>query len=181
MEAWRETKRTHPKRTHSRSSQPVHKDHVRHRIKILLVARRSLTISFRKENPLDKLARAQKTPLKWPSFLVASLDERIYLELTGASMSPINLDPLITFPDGSYLVVRTQCSKEGDFSCALYTAVIGANESAAFRIISSHLQASTCLKAQEIAYGHATQLYPRTVDQMKKPPYLIWHGPQAIT
>ncbi len=92
-------------------------------------------------------------------------------------MSRINLDPLMTFPDGSYLVVSTQCSKGGDFSCALYTAVIAGDESAAFRIVSSHLQASTCLEAQEYAYGHATQLYPRAIDQMKKPPYLIWQGP----
>jgi hypothetical protein len=93
-------------------------------------------------------------------------------------MSRSNLDPLITFPDGSYLVVSTQRSHDGDFSCALYTAVIAADDSAAFRIISSHLQASTCLGAQENAYGHAMQLYPRAVDRMKKPPYLIWHGPR---
>jgi len=93
-------------------------------------------------------------------------------------MSRINLDPLITFPDGSCLVVSTQCSKDGDFSCALYTAVITADENTAFRIISSHLQASTCLGAQEYAYGHAAQLYPRAVEKMKKPPYLIWHGPR---
>jgi hypothetical protein len=95
-------------------------------------------------------------------------------------MSRINLDPLMTFPDGSCLVVSTQRSKEGDFFCALYTAFIAADESAAFRIVSSHLQASTCLKAQENAYGHAMQLYPRAVDRMKKPPYLIWHGPRRL-
>jgi hypothetical protein len=93
-------------------------------------------------------------------------------------MSRSNLDPLMTFPDGSCLVVSTQRSKDGDFSCALYTAVIAADDSAAFRIISSHLQASTCLEAQENAYGHATQLYPRAVDRLKKPPYLIWQGPR---
>jgi hypothetical protein len=92
-------------------------------------------------------------------------------------MGRINLDPLITFADGSHLVISTQCSKDGDFSCALYTAVVAADNSAAFRIISSHLQASTCLGAQEYAYGHAAQLYPSAVARMKKPPYLIWHGP----
>ncbi|HJT19160.1 MAG TPA: hypothetical protein VJ746_01740 [Nitrospira sp.] len=94
-------------------------------------------------------------------------------------MSRLNLDPLITFPDGSQLVISTQCSKDGDFSCALYTAVLGADDSAAFRIISSHLQASTCLGAQQYAYGHAVHLYPRAVNGMKKPPYLIWPGPRA--
>ena len=93
-------------------------------------------------------------------------------------MSRTNLDPLITFPDGSHLVVSTKRSNEGDFSCALYTAVIAADDSAAFRIISSHLQASTCLGAQENAYGHARQLYPGAVGRVKKPPYLIWHGPK---
>lgn len=95
-------------------------------------------------------------------------------------MSRSNLDPLMTFPDGSYLLVSTQRSREGDFSCALYTAVIAADESAAFQIISSHLQASTCLEAQNNAYGHAVQLYPRAVDRMKKPPYLIWQGPRRL-
>ena len=94
-------------------------------------------------------------------------------------MSRINLDPLVTFSDGSQLLISTQCSKEGDFSCALYMAVIAADDSAAFRMISSHLEAATCLGAQEYAYGHAAQLYPRVVEQMKKPPYLIWHGPTA--
>jgi hypothetical protein len=93
-------------------------------------------------------------------------------------MTRSNLDPLMALPDGSYLVVSTQRSKDGDFSCALYTAVIAADDSAAFRIISSHLQASTCLEAQENAYDHAIQLYPRAGDRMKKPPYLIWHGPR---
>jgi hypothetical protein len=94
-------------------------------------------------------------------------------------MSRLNMDPLITFPDGSQLVISTQCSKDGDFSCTLYTAVVGSDDNVAFRIISSHLQASTCLGAQEYAYGHAVQLYPRSVNCLKKPPYLIWQGPRA--
>jgi hypothetical protein len=94
-------------------------------------------------------------------------------------MSRLNLDPLITFPDGSHLVISTQCSKEGDFSCALYTAVIAPDNSAIFHMLSNQLQASTCFGAQEYAYGHAVQLYPRAVDQMKKPPYLIWQGPPS--
>ena len=93
------------------------------------------------------------------------------------SMSRSNLDPLITFPDGSHLVVSTQCSRQGDFSCALYTAIIAPDDSASFQMVSSHLEASTCLSAQEHAYGHAMQLYPRAVERMKKPPYLIWQGP----
>lgn len=94
-------------------------------------------------------------------------------------MSRINLDPLITFPDGSHLVISTQCSKAGDFSCALYNAVVAEDDGAAFRIISNHLEATTCLAAQEHAYSHAVQLFPRSAESMKKPPYLIWNGPRS--
>lgn len=94
-------------------------------------------------------------------------------------MSRINLDKLMTFPDGSQLVISTQCSKEGDFSCALYSAVVEKDDSAAFQVISNHLSASTCLSAQEQAYSYAVRLYPRAADSMKKPPYLIWSGPRT--
>ena len=104
-------------------------------------------------------------------------------------MSRLNMDPLLTFQDGSHLVISTQCSKEGSFSCALYTVLLSADDGAAFhpadeavadsrRIVSSHLEAETCLRAQAYAYEHAAQLYPRTSHMMKKPPYLIWHGPR---
>jgi hypothetical protein len=93
-------------------------------------------------------------------------------------MGRLNIDPLFTFPDGSHLVISTQCSKEGSFSCALYTLLISANDRTVYQIVSSHLQAETCLTAQTHAYQYAVQLYPRTVDTMKKPPYLIWHGPK---
>jgi hypothetical protein len=94
-------------------------------------------------------------------------------------MSRINLDPLITFPDGSHLVISTQCSKEGDFSCALYSAIVEEDDRAAFQAISNHLAASTCLGAQEHAYSYALRLYPRAAETMKKPPYLIWSGPRS--
>ena len=94
-------------------------------------------------------------------------------------MSRINLDLLMTFPDGSHLVVSTQCSKEGDFSCALYTAFLAEDDRAAFRMLSNHLSASTCLGAQQHAYGCAVRMYPRAAELMKKPPYLIWPGPQS--
>ncbi len=98
----------------------------------------------------------------------------------GESLPRLNLDPLFTFQDGSHLVISTECSKEGTFSCTLYTALISADDGAAYRIVSTHLEAETCLRAQAYAYEHAVQLYPRTAHTMKKPPYLIWHGPQAL-
>jgi len=95
-------------------------------------------------------------------------------------MPRLNLELLMSFPDGSHLVISTQCSKEGDFSCALYTAVIAGNDGAAFQMISNHLEASTCLGAQENAYNYAVRHYPRAAADMKKPPYLIWQGPPSF-
>jgi hypothetical protein len=94
-------------------------------------------------------------------------------------MSRTNLETLMTFADGSQLVISTQCSKQGDFSCALYSAVVKEDDGAAFQMISNHLSASTCLSAQQHAYNYAVQLYPRAAESMKKPPYLIWSGPRS--
>lgn len=92
-------------------------------------------------------------------------------------MGRSNLDPILTFSDGSQLLVSTASSREGSFSCALFLATIGADDRGAFRAISSHLEASTCLIAQEDAYNQAQRLYPHSAETMKKPPYLIWPGP----
>jgi hypothetical protein len=92
-------------------------------------------------------------------------------------MSRTNLDPLFIFPDGSHLLISTLCSRNGDFSCALYPAMIAADDGAAFQMVSNHLEASTCLGAQQHAYNYAVRHYPRASEMMKKPPYLIWRGP----
>ena len=95
-------------------------------------------------------------------------------------MARLNLEPLITFTDGSHLVISTECSKEGEFSCALYRAVVDLDDRAAFQVVSNYLlSASTCLSAQEQAYSCARRLYPGAAEIMKKPPYLIWRGPQS--
>jgi hypothetical protein len=92
-------------------------------------------------------------------------------------MGRSNLDPIMTFPDGSHLLISTASAPGGSFSCALYLATITGDDRGAFRVISSHLEAATCLIAQEDAYNHAQCLYPRAAETMKKPPYLIWQGP----
>ena len=51
----------------------------------------------------------------------------------------------MSFSDSSLLVVSTQCSKEGEFSCALYNAVVAKNDEAVFKTISTHVEAATCL------------------------------------
>ncbi len=94
-------------------------------------------------------------------------------------MSRINLDPLMTFLNGSHLVISTQCSRDGDFSCALYIDMVEEDDRPVFQVISNHLAASTCLKAQEHAYSYALRLYPSAAGMMKKPPYLIWSGPRS--
>lgn len=94
-------------------------------------------------------------------------------------MRRINLEPLMTLSDGSQLVISTQHLRNGDFSCALYSATIEGDDRAVFQIISNHLAASTCLGAQAHAYHYAVRLYPRATMRMKKPPYLIWPGPQS--
>lgn len=94
-------------------------------------------------------------------------------------MSRLNLEPLMTFSDGSYLAISTEYSKEGDFSCSIYT-VVETDSRMDFRNIASHLlSSSTCLTAQEQAYSYTMRLYPNAGEAMKKPPYLIWHGPQT--
>ncbi len=96
-------------------------------------------------------------------------------------MGRLNADPLTTFPDGSRLLVSTRYSKETSFSCELYVAIPGEEGRSALRLVSHHFEATTCLQAQEIAYGYAQRLYPATADGMKKPPYLIWQGPAPHT
>ena len=92
-------------------------------------------------------------------------------------MGRTNLDPIMTFLDGSHLLISTAYSKEGSFSCVLYMATIAADDQGSFRVLSNHATAATCLVAQEDAYSYARRLYPRSAESMKKPPYLIWPGP----
>ncbi len=95
-------------------------------------------------------------------------------------MSRLNLEPVITFSDGSYLAISTECSKEGEFTCSLYN-VVGTDNHMEFRKIASHaLFASSCLTAQEQAYHYTVRLYPDAATTIKKPPYLIWHGPRVV-
>ena len=94
-------------------------------------------------------------------------------------MGKMNADPLTTFSDGSQLLVSTQYSRQGHFTCELYVSSPGVDVegNVDLRVISNHCDGSTCLQAQEIAYSYAQRLYPGTADGMKKPPYLIWQGP----
>jgi hypothetical protein len=94
-------------------------------------------------------------------------------------MSRLNLDPLLTFPDGSHLVISTQHSAGEEFSCALYSAVVGNDDRIAFKVVSHDIAASSCMKAQESAYEYALRRYRSAGVILKKPPYLIWHGPRS--
>ena len=92
-------------------------------------------------------------------------------------MSRSNLQPILALPDGAYLVVSTQSLSDGDFTCALYSATFGTGDDAAFRMVSTHMAAPTCVAAQQSAYEYAMRIYPGAGATMKKPPYLIWRGP----
>ena len=94
-------------------------------------------------------------------------------------MSRMNVEPLMTFSDGSYLAISTECSKDGDFSCSVYT-VVETGDRLDFRGVATNLLSTqTCLSAQEQAYHYTVRLYPEASTLMKKPPYLIWQGPQT--
>lgn len=91
-------------------------------------------------------------------------------------MGKMNVEPMVTFHDGSQLLVSTQYAGEGRFACELYHSLIGTDKGT-LRVVSDHLEASTCSQAQNIAYGYATRLYPQMAGGIKTPPYLIWSGP----
>jgi hypothetical protein len=76
-------------------------------------------------------------------------------------------------------VISTQFSAGEDFSCALYTAVVGNDDCVTFHVISSQFSAQTCMSVQESAYNYALRLYPGAATVLKNPPYLIWHGPRS--
>lgn len=95
-------------------------------------------------------------------------------------MSRLNLDLQMTFPDGSHLVISTQPSAGGEFSCLWYSARIENDDRITFKVLSHQFSASTCLSAQESAYDYAFRFYPSAATVLKKPPYLVWHGPRSL-
>ena len=52
-------------------------------------------------------------------------------------MSRLNLDLQMTFPDGSHLVISTQPSAGGDFSCLWYSARIENDDRITFKVLAS--------------------------------------------
>ena len=93
-------------------------------------------------------------------------------------MARLNLDPLIKFSDGSQLVVSTLPSGEGFFTCELFIARLTYDGRSEFDSVSGHMQRTSSMEAQDLAYCSAQRLYPHITDGIKKPPYLIWSGPQ---
>ena len=92
-------------------------------------------------------------------------------------MSKMNVEALTTFRDGSQLLVSTQYSGEGSFTCELYVARPCSKDRLDLRVVSDHLEAPTCRQAQEMAYSVARRQYPDTTGGLKAPPYLVWPGP----
>jgi hypothetical protein len=95
-------------------------------------------------------------------------------------MAKMNIDPVMTFQDGSRLLVSTKYIGDANFRCELYVSTtLNCDENTLdLRMVSPYsIEAGTCREAQEKAYSHALRLYPNATGGMKKPPYLIWQGP----
>ena len=91
-------------------------------------------------------------------------------------MNRPKLGPVPQFEDGSQLLVSTEYRGERMFACQLYLCP-RSRERAELRAISEPFEASTCREAQESAYRCAIRLYPNPAIEFKRPPYLIWSGP----
>jgi hypothetical protein len=78
-------------------------------------------------------------------------------------MNRINLDPLITFSDGSHRVISTQCLRDRGFFCALYSAVIAANDRRRSIITANSKTSEThstfALHSMDVGYGHQREEY----------------------
>lgn len=97
-------------------------------------------------------------------------------------MANLNVEPMVTFADGTVLVLSTQYVGDSNFRCELYHASPVTREGTTdFRIVTRyHIEAASCLAAQDKAYVQALDLYRHVAEDIKKPPYLIWHGPNRL-
>ena len=95
-------------------------------------------------------------------------------------MSKMNVESLVTFSDGSQLIVSTYYTGEGRFSCELFVRVLQGEENYKLQSVSNLLlEARTCKEAQDSAYRFALDRFPDLANVIKAPPYLIWAGPTA--
>ena len=93
-------------------------------------------------------------------------------------MGKLNVDPIMTFGDGSQLLVSTQHIGAGRFTCELYLSNPGpAGNDGGLRPVSEGLEAATCRQAQDFACSQARNLFPNSAATIKTPPYLVWSGP----
>jgi hypothetical protein len=93
-------------------------------------------------------------------------------------MAKMNIDPMMTFQDGSFLLISTKYIGDANFKCELYVSTQCDENKVDLRMVSPYsIEAATCREAQEKAYSHALRLYPNATCGIKKPPYLIWQGP----
>jgi hypothetical protein len=94
-------------------------------------------------------------------------------------MSKMNVEPLITFSNGSQLLVSTRYVGDGHFICELFMldAQSGAIDGKNLRAVTGGMEAPTCRQAQDFACGQARRLFPDNAPKIKEPPYLVWTGP----
>jgi hypothetical protein len=94
-------------------------------------------------------------------------------------MSKMNVEPMITFSDGSQLLVSTRYTGEGQFICELFLLDPHpkSSDGKGLRAVTNGMEAPTCRQAQDIACGQARRLFPDNAPRIKEPPYLVWSGP----
>jgi hypothetical protein len=87
------------------------------------------------------------------------------------------MEPVMTLDDGSQLLISTQRSVWGQFTCGLYLSK-GSDHGGpcAWTAIAS-FRAASCREAQTAAYDHARHLYSASV--LKEPPYAIRAEPNV--
>ena len=93
----------------------------------------------------------------------------------------MNRDPVVVVRQGTELFVATQREGDDTFRCSIVESYAPEGEASNCRIVSEGFEGGTCLQAQTDAYDYARRLYPTVADQMKKPPYLIWNGPNLAS
>lgn len=92
-------------------------------------------------------------------------------------MGNMNVELIITFTDGSPLLVRSHYSGAGSCTCELYLSVPCKNGKLDLRACRTTLKRPPCREAQDIVFHYARRQFPDSANAIKEPPYLIWPRP----
>lgn len=73
------------------------------------------------------------------------------------TMSPINFEPLATFPNYSQSAWHSGLVR---FACEIFEVNQAVSDRWDLRVVYDHLEGTTCLAAQALAHEYAKRLYP---------------------